>query len=325
MLGHTCVFYRAYERGRGLHALCALFGLLGGCDTTDSAEITAAAYGYPLDTDYATYASAYDAVYTDAWGYPVPLPAPYANDDAGMGEESDPVKAIRAAALGSDEVCPGHVKVEPQRAHTPCGAGVESNGQAAVGVKLTFTGCQLGGGGTLDGTVEVTSIHSASDESCSSNTTIHVSFSGEITNLAFTSRTGKKLVIVSLTDTGEYDHAPGAPPTSVNSSLKARIQRYAADGALNSDNSLTGQALHTVKTAPLTITTDATFNMTNAAAEDGGSATVKVNSLVHSASCCYPTAGNVMITGRQSGTYAFGPGCGHMTKNSQKVVLDTCD
>jgi hypothetical protein len=316
----TSVFNAEYAR-RTLHALCALAGMLGSCTTYTGDEVAAAAYGYPLDVDYATYASAYDAAYTDAWGYPVPLPVSIAHD-AGSQAASDPVSAIRALAMGTEDVCPGHVTVTPQHARTPCGAG-DQPGDAQIGVKLTFTGCQLQGRGTLDGNLYVTSAHSASDESCSANTIIHVMYAAEFTNLAYTARSGQKLLIVAMNDTGSYDHALGAPPSTVTSTLQARIQRYAASGLLSSDRSLSGQANYAVSASPLTLTMDATFNMTNAAGS-GGSADVQVNALEHQASCCYPTSGNVQVTGEESGTYTFGPSCGQMTKDTQNLTLDAC-
>lgn len=312
-----------YARGHALHAFCALSGVLGSCTTYSGDEVEAAAYGYPLDVDYATNASAYDAAYTDAWGYyPVPLPAPIAYD-AGSSEADDPVSAIRALALGTSDVCPGQVSVEPQQARTPCGAG-DQPGDAQIGVKLTFNGCQLQGGGQIDGMLYVTSSHSASDETCSDSTIIHVTFAAEFIELTYTTRSGQKLVIVELNDTGSYDHAPGKPPSVVTSSLQAHIQRYAASGALSSDRSLSGQARYMVSAQPLTLTMDATFDMTSAAGS-GGSSELQLNSVEHAASCCYPTAGSATVTGEDSGSYTFGPECGQATKNDQMIVLDACD
>ena len=122
MPGNTPVFYADYARRHALPVLCALSGLLGSCTTYDGDEVAAAAYGYPLDVDYATYASAYDGAYTDARGYPVPLPATY-TFDAGSAQASDPVSAIRAVALDSEPVCPGQVTREPQTA-PPHHAGI---------------------------------------------------------------------------------------------------------------------------------------------------------------------------------------------------------
>jgi hypothetical protein len=322
MQENTFVFYAGYARRHALHAFCALSGVLGSCTTYDAAETEAAGYGYPLDTDYATYASGYDSAYTDAWGCFAPLPAPVPQD-AGRADESDPVSAIRAAALGTRDVCPGQVTVEPQRATTPCGGG-DQPGESQIGVKLTFTDCQLQGGGHINGSLNVTSTHTANDETCSASTTLHVTYSAQFSNLAYTAPSGQKLVIVSLTDTGSYDHGVSQPPTSVTATLQAHIQRYASNGSVSSDRSLSGQSTFTVSASPLTISADATFNMTSAAG-NGGSANLTLSGVKHESSCCHPTAGSVTVTGKESGTYAFGPNCGEATKNNESITLDACD
>src|SRR5580692_11611701 len=77
-------------------------------------------------------------------------------------------QAIREAALGAT-VCAGQATVTPKSGTTICGV-------SASGVNIVFSGCQLSGGGTVDGTVDVQITRAASDTSCGSATTITLAY-----------------------------------------------------------------------------------------------------------------------------------------------------
>ena len=99
----------------------------------------------------------------------VSVDAGRAVDGGGKGTGSTTVReavgqAIREAALG-DVVCAGQATVTPKTGTTICGV-------SASGVNIVFSGCQLSGGGTIDGTVDVQITRSASDTTCDSSTTI---------------------------------------------------------------------------------------------------------------------------------------------------------
>src|SRR5688572_11433536 len=101
---------RAPHRSLFKLALSLPVALASSCSSTSDAALSASMYGYPLDADYAVAATTYD---TGLYGYdpfyPVPLPASDGDDEA-----DDPVSAIRAAADGVMEACPGAVQIDPK-------------------------------------------------------------------------------------------------------------------------------------------------------------------------------------------------------------------
>ena len=130
-------------------------------------------------------------------------------------------QAIREAALG-DVVCPGQVTVTPKTGTTVCGV-------SASGVNIVFNGCQLSGGGTVDGTVDVQLTRAASDTTCSSATTITLGYTSTITNLTYTGTGGAKIVIPNEMSTSTLTYSFGQAPTTVSIRPTARFSGLPAE------------------------------------------------------------------------------------------------
>ena len=285
-----------------------------GCSTTSDADLTASMYGYPLDADYAVAATAYD---TGMYGYdplyPVPLPAP---DD---GSADDPVSAIRAAANGGTDVCPGEIQVDPRYEPSPCAV----EGQPAdipVGAAIWFNQCKLRNGAVLDGKVETTTSRLPSDETCN---TITVTFAATFSDFWYVAPSGKKTVLSSMQVNGQFDHALGAMPQIITAKLDADIQRYDARNNLTSDRRLTGNITSALSGSPRMSITQGTLMASTTG--DNSTAIIQLDRVQHDTSCCHATAGQVNVTTvNDSQSMEFGPSCGEATRNGQTLTLDEC-
>lgn len=296
--------------------LCVLLlssqaALAGSCSATGGDAWSAAMHGYPLDADYALAATTYD---TGLYGfdalYRAPLPA---------SAIDDPLDAIRAAADGVSDMCPGAVTVEPRLTRTPCAADAAP---ALSGVTLTFNQCQLGNGGVLDGTLDSAATHTASDDTCDSRTAITVVYSATFSNFSYVAPSGKATVLRSLDAHGRFIHVIGELPRNIAAEISARVQRYDADKQLTSDRLLSGTLSATLSHARLTTSTDAMLSASNAI--DGSSASIRVEGLQYEASCCHAIIGRVGVTGDESQSVDFGPGCGEATRDGRAIALGEC-
>ena len=118
-----------------------------------------------------------------------------------------------------DVVCAGQVTVTPKTGTTICGV-------SASGVNIVFNGCQLSGGGTLDGTVDVQLTRAASDTTCGSATTITLGYTSTITNLTYTGTGGAKIVIPNEMSTSTLTYSFGQAPTTASIQTNGEIQRF---------------------------------------------------------------------------------------------------
>lgn len=228
-------------------------------------------------------------------------------------------QAIREAALGG-VVCAGQVTVTPKTGTTICGV-------AASGVNIVFNGCQLSGGGTVDGTVDVQITRAASDTTCGSSTTITLAYASTITNLTYTGTGGAKIVIPNEMATSTLTYAFGQAPTTANIQTNGEIQRFAGGGSMTSDRTYTGTYnFSSISLANQSYTVGGMLNVTDKA---GGTATFTGTDIARDTSCCRPTGGSLAVSrtgGSHSGshTWMFTSTCGSAMLDGKNVTLPAC-
>ena len=332
-----------------------------GCGSTTSSDVAyeddyAGDYYYPADV-------AYSGVYAGGWGYY----GIYAATPAGTGASPDTLldgghvtldgghisvdaghiivtvdagravdggrgtvsgsttvrgavgQAIREAALGG-VVCAGQATVTPKSGTTICGV-------SASGVTIVFNGCQLSGGGTVDGTVDVAITRSASDTTCGSATTITLGYTSTITNLTYTGTGGAKIVIPNEMSTSTLTYSFGQAPTTASIQTNGEVQRFASGGSMTSDRTYTGTyAFSSISLADQSYTVGGMLNVTDKA---GGTATFTGTDIARSTSCCRPTGGTLGVSrtgGSHSGshTWTFTSTCGSAMLDGKSVTLPAC-
>src|SRR5262249_13065796 len=153
------------------------------------------AYGY--DDYYYTTSYAYtDPYYADVW-YSSPTFVLSARLKAALSNAL-PATVLRDLALG-EAVCPGQVTVNTQRTTFPCDLG--GGASAPVSTSIQFTGCELSGGGRLDGGVQVDATQTLSDTNCDANTSLAVNYTSTTTNLVYTAPDGARIELPTFTRT----------------------------------------------------------------------------------------------------------------------------
>jgi hypothetical protein len=312
-------------------SLCALALL-----TLSGAACTSAAYDssyydpyvyytyYPTDVYYSSY------YWTDPYYYYYSSLADGVSGDAGVDGGSNAGRqsvgdAIRALARGED-VCANQVTVTPKTASNPCpGTGADT---IRSGVTLVFNQCNLPNGGTLDGTIDVQSTRTASDATCVATTTITVSHTTTITNLAYTGPSGRRFVVPNETGTGTTTFVNGQRPATAASTFSGRMQIFgnggatpAADQAFNGDVMLTPGANGGSYTMDGAVTLDDQLK--------SGMTTLTATGITRSGDCCRPTAGSItyLRTGQMPGgphTWSFHPGCGMATFDGNSTDVAPC-
>jgi hypothetical protein len=315
----------------------ALVGALAagfwGCDDNTTTGTTTYAYDdpylytyyYPTDLAYTGYYAA------DSWAYA----GYYASNGPAAGAGAATVidnsgrptlgSTLRSLIRG-ESVCPGQVTVTPKTAPPAC------SGTAAAtvknGITVVFNGCQLSGGGKLDGTFDVQATKTASTAVCASDTMISLSYTTTATNLVYTSPGGARITIPNQSDTGtaSYPFGQNAVSTSFNGS--GQVQFFDAAGTKLADFNHSGMRTLTFSTANQTYTSDGTVNVQDNLTS-GASATLVGAGVQRSTSCCRPTAGTLTITrvgGAQPGqhVWTFGATCGAAMRDGSTVTLPAC-
>jgi hypothetical protein len=228
-------------------------------------------------------------------------------------------QAIREAALGAT-VCAGQATVTPKSGTTICGV-------SASGVNIVFSGCQLSGGGTVDGTVDVQITRAASDTTCGSATTITLGYTSTITNLTYTGTGGAKITIPNEMSTSTLTYAFGQAPTTASIQTNGEIQRFASGGSMTSDRTYTGTyAFSSISLADQSYTVGGMLNVTDKA---GGTATFTGTDIARDTSCCRPTGGTLGVSrtgGSHAGshTWTFTSTCGSAMLDGKTVTLPAC-
>jgi hypothetical protein len=335
-------------------ALLLAVGSAGCGSSTTSSDVAyeddyAGDYYYPADTAYA-------GVYAGGWGYygiyaatptdpghvgidgghitldggHISVDAGHITVDAGRAVDGGRTsgattvrgavgQAIREAALGG-VVCAGQATVTPKSGTTICGV-------SASGVNIVFSGCQLSGGGTVDGTVDVQFTRAATDTTCNSATTITLGYTSTITNLTYTGTGGAKIVIPNEMSTSTLTYSFGQAPTTASIQTNGEIQRFASGGSMSSDRTYTGTyMISSISLADQSYTVGGMLNVTDKA---GGTATFTGTDIARGTSCCRPTGGTLAVS-RTGGTHAgshtwtFSSTCGSAMLDSKTVTLPAC-
>jgi hypothetical protein len=228
---------------------------------------------------------------------------------------------VEALARG-ENVCPGQVTITPKTATPACAGG--SSTEERNGVTLVFNGCVVSGA-TIDGTFDVISNRSASEQTCSSTTTITLGHTTTITNMSISDSNGK-IVIPSQTDTGMTSYTFGQTPTSITFNTTGELQIFNNANTMQADLTYTG-----MDTVTLSGNSSYSVDGSTSVKEKNGpaSATITKTGLTRSSGCCRPTAGSITVNrtgGPHAGqaTWTFGPSCGTVMRNNVTATLPAC-
>ena len=228
---------------------------------------------------------------------------------------------IEALARG-ENLCPGQVTITPKTA-TPACAGSNAT-EERNGVTLAFNNCVVTGA-TINGTFDVLSNRTASEQTCSATTTITLGHTTTITNLSISNAEGK-IVIPSQTDMGTTSYTFGQTPTTTTFNINGEMQTFSSTGTMIADLTYNGMNTVTFSSAS-SYSVDGT---TNVQEKNGpASATITEQGVTRSGGCCRPTGGSVVIN-RSGGphpgtaTWTFGPSCGTVMRNNVTATLPAC-
>ncbi len=228
---------------------------------------------------------------------------------------------IEALARG-ESVCPGQVTITPKTTTPACAGG--NSTEERNGVTLVFNACVVSGA-TLNGTFDVLSNRSASEQTCSATTTITLGHTTTITNLSISDADGK-IVIPSQTDTGMTSYTFGQTPTTTTFNITGEMQTFSATGTMIADLTYTG-----MDTVTFSGNSSYSVDGTTTVQEKNGpaSATINEQGVTRSNGCCRPTGGSVVINrtgGPHPGTatWTFGPSCGTVMRNNVTAMLPAC-
>ena len=208
----------------------------------------------------------------------------------------------------------------PKTGTTVCGV-------SASGMMIVFSGCQLSGGGTVDGTVDVQLTRAASDTTCSSATSIMLGYTSTVTNLTYTGTGGAKIVIPNEMSTSTLTYSFGQSPTTASIMTNGEIQRFASGGSMTSDRTYTGDYMFSsISLAEQSYTVGGMLNVTDKA---GGTATATGTGLTRETSCCRPTGGTLSVSrtgGSHAGSHSwtFTSTCGSAMLDGKTVTLPAC-
>jgi hypothetical protein len=301
-------------------AALSFAGLSVGCDddegvvtTTDTAYENAYLYDgyYPADV---AYASTYWADSWDLGGF-------YYLGTGGQVRAGLP-GAIRALARG-EQICPGQVTVMEKTAAPACAGSVAT--QVRNGVTIQFNNCNAAGG-TINGTIDVQSQRSASEQTCGATTIINLGHTSTFTNLSFTGADGAKIVIPNQTNTGNTNYTFGQNPTMTTIMSNGELQIFNNGGTMLSDHTFMGDNTFTFSgTQSYSVSGTTTIQEKNG----GATATLTRTGLTRSAGCCRPTSGSMTIN-RMGGLFpgqadwSFGPSCGQVERNGASTTMPSC-
>jgi hypothetical protein len=330
-----------------------------GCGSSTSSDVAyeddyAGDYYYPADV-------AYSGVYAGGWGYygiyaatpagtgasapaalldggHISIDAGHVSVDAGRNRDAGRAtgnggrsgtgsttvreavgQAIREAALGN-VVCAGQATVTPRTGTAVCGV-------STAGVMIVFSGCQLSGGGTVDGTVDVKITRSASDTTCNSSTSITLGYTSTITGLTYTGTGGAKIVLPNDMSTSTLTFSLGQSPATASIQTNGEIQRFASGGTMSSDRTYDGTyTFSSISLADQTYTVGGMLNVTD---KSGGTATFTGTDITRDTGCCRPTGGTLGVSrngGSHSGshTWMFTSTCGSAMLDGKTVTLPSC-
>jgi hypothetical protein len=254
------------------------------------------------------------------YGYPgvyyALIPSPKAAMTSGL-----PALALRDLALG-EGICPGQVTVTTERTTSPCDTGAGETTPVSSSIQLQ--GCELSGGGKLDGSLQIAASQTLSDTNCDAGTSIDVSYTSTTTDLVYTAPSGATIELPEVTRTGSYTRLLDAPPSLLTINSQGRIERHDEKGAARSKITFSGMQTLTMLGANGGFRVDGTLTLQ----DDLGSGSANVTSvgLTRTEGCCYPTSGSLEVA-RSDGRderWSFGPACGDVSVNGHKVTPADC-
>lgn len=272
-----------------------------------------ASYYYPADVAYG------GAYYAD---YGAGAPITYAQARSNQQQVSElPGATLRALASGED-LCPGQVTIAKTPGNAPCPASDREPVPASTSIQ--FADCTFADGGRLDGAVQIDTVHTASDTDCDAETRIDVSFTSAATDLAYTAASGARVVLPALTLTGSYTRAVEARPSLIEVGIEGQIERYAKDGEMLAQTSVSGKQTLTPLESGDGYRASGTLTMRDPIDDE----TVRVTSdgVNRPDSCCYPTSGSIELE-RSNGdldVLRFGPKCNEVTLDSESITPGHC-
>jgi hypothetical protein len=316
-----------------------------GCGTSTTTATTAdTAYEDSYATAYNYSAGvAYAGVYAGgAVGYGIYLATPggavsSAKTDGGPGRSVDggvtvgsgPRQAVDQAIstlANGGTICPGQATMTTQTGTPACATlGTTS---ARTGLNIVFRGCQLPGGGTVDGTVDVKLTRSASDTTCNAATTITLGYTETLTNLTYTGTGGAKLVIPNDMSTATLNFPLATTPATVTIASNGELQIIAADGTTSSDRTFNGsQIFSSISTTDQSYTVGGMLTVNDKSTN--ATTTMTGTALAHTTSCCRPTGGTLSVNrtgGAAPGqhTWTFTSTCGSAMLDGKAVTLPDC-
>jgi len=282
-------------------------------------------YYYPADLAYTGYYAAdswaYATYYAARGAVPGSVEAATVINNSGRPSLGSTLRAL----IRGESVCPGQVTVTPKTAPPACtGSALTSVNN---GITVVFNGCQLSGGGKLDGTFDVQATKTASASVCASDTMITLNYTTTATNLVYTSPEGARISIPSQTDTGTASYVFGQNATSTTFNSTGEAQFFNTSGTMIADLGYGGMRTLTFP-GNQTYTIDGTVNVQDRMTA-GASATLAGAGVQRSQGCCRPTAGTLTVTrvgGRAPGqhVWAFQSTCGSVKLDGSTVTLPAC-
>jgi hypothetical protein len=304
-----------------------------GCGTTTTGTTTYAyddpylyTYYYPADLAYTGYYAA------DSWDYAVYYasrgPAASASPATVIDNSGRPsLGSTLRSLIRGESVCPGQVTVTPKTAPPACSGTAVAT--VKNGVTIVFNGCQLSGGGKLDGTFDVQATKTASTAVCAADTTINLNYTTTVTNLVYASPGGARISIPNQSNTGTASYAFGQNGTSTSFNGSGEIQFFDASGTKIADFNHSGMHTLTFSTANQTYTIDGTETVQDQVTS-GASATLVGAGIQRSNSCCRPTAGTLTVNrvgGAQPGqhVWTFEATCGAAMRDGSTITLPACE
>lgn len=322
--------------GTRLAPAAALAGALvvgfWGCGTTTTGTVAYTyddpylySYYYPADVAYTSYYAA------DTWDYALYYSSKGPASGAGAATVIDnsgrpSLGSTLRSLIRGESVCPGQVTVTPKTAPPACSGTAVAT--VKNGITVVFNGCQLSGGGKLDGTFDVQATKTASTAACAANTMISLNYTGTLTNMAYTSPSGARIVIPNQSDTGTATYTFGQNATSTSFNGSGEVQFFDASGTKVADFTQSGMRTLTFSTNQ-TYTIDGTVSLQDQMTS-GASATLVGVGVQRSNSCCRPTAGTLTISrsgGAQPGqhVWTFGATCGAAMRDGSTISLPACE
>jgi len=236
---------------------------------------------------------------------------------------------VRALAAGV-RLCANQETIETTTKTASCSA-IGNNGQYRGGATIIFNHCVLPWGGRLDGTIVVDVTKDlAPGQSCSADAMIDVSHTVTVTDLVHVRPSGVSVQYPSATAHSSATRPIGQAPRSLNLEVAGERKVSGPRGALLLDHQFSATA--TVSFQEATATSAPAIELSASATIEHllahYTATITVDSLVRTATCCLPVSGTVELlrTGSidDSHEVSFGPACGQFSVDGHAISIPEC-